>query len=273
MKFIRNTDDEETSYWLSYSDMMAALLLIFVLIISFTMMQAKKRYEEKESELAEQQSKLIEQQLEAENQKEQMKEQQDLLERQQQLLEEQQVQLDQIIGVRTDLVSALKVEFEDSDLSVKVDPQTGAITFDSSVLFDYNESTLKPSGRVFLEQFLPRYFNVLRDPKFKEYVAEVIVEGHTDTNGGYIYNLSLSQDRALSVASFFLKDESDTLAGLDLDDMRSMVTANGRSYSDPILNPDGSVNMEASRRVEFKFRLKDEEMIRQMNEIMLDGGN
>ena len=43
--------DEGTSYWLSYSDMMAALLLIFVLIISLTMMQAKHQYEEKEQEL------------------------------------------------------------------------------------------------------------------------------------------------------------------------------------------------------------------------------
>ena len=39
---------EETSYWLSYSDMMAALLLIFVLIISFTMLQSQRRYEQKQ---------------------------------------------------------------------------------------------------------------------------------------------------------------------------------------------------------------------------------
>ena len=62
--------EEETTYWLSYSDMMAALLLTFVLIISFTMLQAKRLYEEKESELeqqhellAEQQEKLDEQQM------------------------------------------------------------------------------------------------------------------------------------------------------------------------------------------------------------------
>ncbi|MBR6753527.1 MAG: hypothetical protein IKM05_05810 [Clostridia bacterium] len=46
------------------------------------------------------------------------------------------------------------------------------------------------------------------------------------------------------------------------------MTAQGRSYSDPVYNPDGTVNMEASRRVEFKFRLKDEEMIAEMNRIL-----
>ena len=50
----RKSEDEETSYWLSYSDMMAGLLLVFVLIISFTMLQAKSQYEAKEEELAEQ---------------------------------------------------------------------------------------------------------------------------------------------------------------------------------------------------------------------------
>ena len=34
-------------------------------------------------------------------------------------------------------------------------------------------------------------------------------------------------------------------------EMRSILTANGRSYSDPIYKADGSVDMAASRRVEF----------------------
>ena len=51
-----------------------------------------------------------------------------------------------------------------------------------------------------------------------------------------------------------------------------MLTAKGRSYSDPVYNSDGSVNMDASRRVEFKFRLKDSEMIDEMRAI-LGAGN
>ena len=47
----RRKTDEETTYWLSYSDMMAGLLLTFVLIIAFTMMHAKMQYDAKETEL------------------------------------------------------------------------------------------------------------------------------------------------------------------------------------------------------------------------------
>ena len=54
-------------------------------------------------------------------------------------------------------------------------------------------------------------------------------------------------------------------------DLQKIVTVNGRSYSDPIFNSDGTVNLDASRRVEFKFRLKDEEMIGEMIKILSDG--
>ena len=35
-----------------------------------------------------------------------------------------------------------------------------------------------------------------------------------------------------------------------------------------LYNKNGTVNREASRRVEFKFRLKDSEMIQEMNQIL-----
>lgn len=247
-------EDEETTYWLSYSDMMAALLLTFVLIISFTMLQAKKQYEQKEQELVEQQQLVAEQQ--------------ELVEEQQAVMEKQQEQLDKLVGVRSELIEALKEEFDDTDLRVSVDPQTGSITFDSSVLFDFNKYTLKESGKEFLEEFLPRYLSVLLSSDYKEYISEIIIEGHTDTQGEYLMNLELSQKRALSVASFCLDEEGGILPIAEVLELRSIVTANGRSYSNPIYNSDGTVNMDASRRVEFKFRLKDEDMVSEMMEIL-----
>lgn len=43
------------------------------------------------------------------------------------------------MGVRGDLIDALSKEFSGNDLSVKVDAQSGAITFDSTLLFGYND--------------------------------------------------------------------------------------------------------------------------------------
>ena len=50
--------------------------------------------------------------------------------------------------------------------------------------------------------------------------------------------------------------------------LQELLTAKGRSFSDPIYKADGTVDMDASRRVEFKFRLKDSEMIQEMDRIL-----
>ena len=256
----KRAEEEETTYWMSYSDMMAALLLTFVLIIAFTMLQSRLQYDEKQKELEEKKEMLSLQEQELEEQRQ-------LVEEQQAVMTAQQEQLDKLIGVRGDLVQALKNEFETTDLSVTVDSQTGAITFNSSILFEYNKYDLKDEGKTFLDEFLPRYFNVLLSEEYRTYVSEIIIEGHTDTNGDYLYNLGLSQKRALSVASYCL-DENNIFDASKVDMLRNVVTANGKSFSDPILNDDGTINMDASRRVEFKFRLKDQEMIEQMKQML-----
>lgn len=240
-------DEEETSYWLSYSDMMAALLLIFVLIISFTLLQSQTVYEAKENELVAQK---------------------ELVEEQQEQLEEQQEQLDKLIGIRKELIEALKQEFEGSDLSVTVDSKTGSIALDSSILFDSGQFSLKDTGEDLLKKFLPKYIKVLTSEDFKEYVSEIIIEGHTDTQGDYLYNLELSQKRALSVSSFCLDTGKNVLSQKQIEKLRKIVTANGKSFSNPVLDANGNEDQNASRRVEFLFRLKDEEMISDISEIL-----
>ena len=295
MKRLRHMD-EETTYWLSYSDMMAGLLLTFVLIISFTMLHAKMQFDAKENELmirsdelederavvAEQKSRLDEQakMLNAQEealaeqgekiaiQEKTLREQHELLNKLEALMSEQQQKLDNIIGVRTELIEELRNEFGNSDLRVAVDEKTGAITFDANILFDYNKATLTASGKDFLSEFLPRYVDVLLSPKYRDYISEILIEGHTDTEGNYLFNMELSQKRALSVAEYCLGDNSKILSKEQLEDLRSVISATGRSYSNPVYDEDGNVDMEASRRVEFLFRLKDEEMVREMIEIL-----
>ena len=231
-----NKSSEKLNFWLSYSDMMAALLLVFILILSCTLLETRATYEAKQAELAEKEK----------------------------IIASQQSQIDTIVGVRGDLVDALSTEFSGNALSVKVDAQSGTITFDSTLLFGFDDDQLQDQGKAFLDQFLPKYFSVLLSEDFSPYVAEIIIEGHTDTDGNYMYNLQLSQNRAFAVASYCLENDNHILADEQLEKLRVLLTANGRSWSSPVYNDDGSVNMDASRRVEIKFRLKDEEMMGQI---------
>lgn len=184
------------------------------------------------------------------------------------LLSAQQTKIDNLIGVRSRIIEDLRDEMLSANLNTVVDRQTGAIVFTGSVLFDSGKSELKPSGMALLDSFLPVYVRTLLSPENSEYVAEIIIEGHTDTDGDYLSNLNLSQQRALSVVTYCLSDAFGGLTHAEKEQLRSIMTANGRSYVDPVYYEDGTINKDASRRVEFKFRLKDAEMIDEMSRIL-----
>ncbi len=288
--------DEEITYWLSYSDMMAGLLLCFVLIIAFTMLRSKVQYDEKQNELAGKERELIIQSEELENerltieeqgeklnaqelklseqegellaQQRKLEEQSQLLRDLEKLMGEQQAKLDNIIGIRSELIEALRNEFENSSLSIAVDEKTGAISMDSNILFEYNKAALKTGGKDFLGEFMPRYLKILLSPKYSKYISEIVIEGHTDTDGDYLSNLELSQERAYSVADYCTRPNSDFLTDREKEELEKVLSTVGKSYSEPIYNADGSVNAAASRRVEILFRLRDEEMIREMMDIL-----
>lgn len=310
--------------WRSYSDMMAGLLLLFVLVMCVSFMQAQKNYQERLDEeashlltqnellaqiadreellagqqleldeqndlltsqqadleklsalLAEQQADLekqkslvLSQQSELEQQSSLMLQQQAALDEQEALMLSQQQKLEQIIGVKADLISDLKQQFDEHQLNVVIDEANGSIALDSNILFGYNEDLLTEEGNQMLSELLPVYCKVLMTPAYLDYLASVSIDGYTDTDGDYLYNLSLSQDRALAVANYLFSIADTFLNQDELDSLRSKLTASGHSWSNPVYAEDGSVNMEASRRVEIKFTLKDEEMINEMKQIL-----
>lgn len=216
--------EEQSSYWMSYSDLMAALLLMFALLLMVSILDNQLAVEEKD--------RLIE----------------------------------EMIGVKTKIIEELVKAFEDSNLEMEVDPQTGAIRFSGGVFFETDSSTISLQGRKYLEQFIPKYIGILLSPQFKDEIAQIIVEGHTDTQGGYLYNLRLSQNRALSVVQEIFKEDFPQFEHQE--ELKKVITANGRSYSVPVVDQQGNIIADQSRRVEFKFRLKDEELIEQIQQLV-----
>lgn len=191
-----------------------------------------------------------------------------LLGAQQQAMDTQQRRLDDLVGVRTKIIRELSDGLTQANLKASVDKNTGDIMLESAVFFDVAKDNVKESGQELLRRFIPVYLNVLLSPEYVDYLGEIIIEGHTDTQGTYLSNLKLSQERALSVATFCLQMTELSESQREL--LRGILTAKGRSYSDPVYGTDGSIDMDASRRVEFKFRLKDSEMIDEIREILRD---
>ena len=223
--------------------------------------------DELSAQLSAQQLTLEEQQTTLDEQQTTLDEQEVLLASQQELLEEQQQQIEALVGVRTRIISALSQALRSNNISAMVDSDTGAITLESDVLFSTGKSDLSAEGRAKIDEFLPVYLNVLFSEEYSDYVAEIIIEGHTDSRGSYLENLKLSQDRALAVASYVLSDGYGGISARQKTHLRQIATANGRSYSDRIM-VNGVEDMDASRRVVFKFRLTDEQMIKQLQSIL-----
>ncbi|MCI5846987.1 MAG: OmpA family protein [Clostridiales bacterium] len=328
------------SAWISYSDMMAALLLVFVLVLCYSMYQyfamldtktaelnqqsalltAKQtELDSKQTELNNQQLALIAKESELSSALTQLEEQKGLLSDQNLTLEEQkklilaaqtalsqketelatanaeleskqnelanatillgqqqdamnaqQQKLDQLVGVRTQIVRELTSALSKAQLKAKVDPNTGDIMLESNVFFDTGKSAIKAEGSEFLKKFIPVYLGVLLQDEYRDYLGEIIIEGHTDTSGTYLSNLKLSQERALSVATACL--QMPGLTDRQVKKLKTILTATGRSSSVLIYNEDGSENMDASRRVEFKFRMKDAEMVDEIRRILSGDG-
>lgn len=299
----------EHSFWQSYSDMMAALLLIFILIIAITLAIYKQKTNDLEQtrlDLSAAQEQLDAARADLENSKTDLELSNQELEAslaelqqaydQAALTEEElnkayleiadarqelattRSELQDIVGIRTDIIAALQSTFNHSGMSV--DAQTGSITFSSDVLFRYNSATLTSDSKTSLKEVIPMYLRVLLQDQYRGYIAEIIIEGHTDTDGGYKGNMELSYNRAKAVADFCL-NEKNGLTEAEIEQLQQLLTVNGKSCSDPIYQKDASgadttesradsaeIDMAASRRVEIKFRLKEDEMIEKISGIL-----
>lgn len=323
------TSADGGTHWISYSDMMASLLLVFIMAITLCIYHYYTLLETKTRELGEQQAKLdtaqitlaqkekdlettrvelmgkeeelaaIQIQLDTQQKdlnaaqlqlSDREKENQELLAQivlreadladqknkidalqlvlsaQEKELAGYQVQLADMLGVRTRIVQELSTALSAARISASVDANTGDIVLDSRLMFETNSSEIKDEGLAQLNRLIPVYLSVLLRDEYRDYVAEIIIEGHTDSTGSYERNLELSQERALNVAKYCLN--MSTLTSAQKEQLKGIITAQGRSYADPVYDQYGREDQQRSRRVEVKFRLKDAEMIEQMNQIL-----
>ena len=95
--------------------------------------------------------------------------------------------------------------------------------------------------------------------------------GLAASTGDYVTNLSLSQQRAYAVAEYLLYSMDRFLTAEESAQLMGKLSANGKSMSNPILDGAGNVDNDASRRVEIKFRLTDEEMLSELQKLVSDG--
>ena len=113
------------------------------------------------------------------------------------------------------------------------------ITFDSGILFDVNKSDLKQAAKTNLGN-LAVILNKYED-------TEILVEGHTDSDGSADHNLDLSLRRAQSVSNY--------MSGQQVLSTRFKMMGYGEDQ--PIASNETSLGKQANRRVEIAIFAND----------------
>ena len=169
-----------------------------------------------------------------------------------------------LTGMKIKVISALKRAL---GKKMEIDPKSGSIRVSANILFEQGKADLKESAKVELKEIFSEYIRALiENDSIREHLDKIVIEGHTNSDGSYLYNLNLSQKRAYSVMQYLL-----SLDFAKKYDIKKIVMASGRSDLDLIFNEDGDEDKNSSRRIEIKFLLKNESAMKEIEKILEDG--
>ena len=241
----RAKERETEEHWVSISDVMAGLMVIFLFIAISYMLNVRLKNDE-----------IIVYKDEIEK------------------------LLDAYKNLQSALYEELSVEFEGS-LTKKtqfrsvwrgyLDRET--IRFKKP--FRQGDDTVPTAFKNVLRNFFPRYIAILTKPEYRGEIAEIRIEGHTSSEWfdgvgvdvAYYNNMELSQDRARNVLQYVLEIRQPKITK-NKEWIKKHLTANGLSSSKLIFDPSGNQNREASRRVEFRVVTKSEKLISEIEQLM-----
>jgi outer membrane protein OmpA-like peptidoglycan-associated protein len=218
-----STDEEQ---WISLSDLMTGLMMIFMLIaIAFMMKVEVQQFKTKQVAVLYDQVRL-------------------------ELYSELMQEFSKDLPVwHAELTQDLVFRFKDPE-----------------ILFNTGKDDLKPKFQDILHNFFPRYMRIISADKYEEQIKEVRIEGHTSSfwaantapEEAYFKNMELSQSRTRSTLRFVLGlPEVQTKT----DWLHQHVTANGLSSSHLIVDKNGMEDPVRSQRVEFHIRTDAENWI------------
>ena len=213
----RGTKDEgEKPFWISFSDLMTALMVLFLVVMVISLLsvtQELRNIQEEEKE----RSRAI----------------------------------DRIMSGLSEAAIPYK------DIVVSRDRLT--IDFGQKALFARGKFGFSPEGADILRSFVPEILKAADGQDGQKWFKQVVIEGFTDTDGSYLYNLDLSLHRAESVVCALMEQtpaQGHAMSEEGKRKVRELFLVGGFSFN------SAKETMEESRRVELRldFRAVNEAM-------------
>lgn len=196
----------ESPFWISFSDLMSALMVLFLVVMAVTLISVTK------SVTAEEEAKI---------QREK--------------------------DIRSVM---LLIKRDSAQKNVSVDESTYRIDLGEVVRFESGDFSIKPQAARFLRDYIPVLLKAKLTPEGQKWMRHVVVEGFTDQDGTYLYNLGLSLNRSRSVVcTLFARPTADekVLTEPELRQIQDLFLVGGYSFNS--IRQDKA----ASRRVELKI--------------------
>ncbi len=219
------------SQWISLSDMMTWLMLVFLLISILVISEIQEEEKEK--------NKIL---VEYSNVKDE---------------------------IYKDLKKAFEEKEQDWDMSI--DDDLTIKFSNPEVLFEANSSRIRPSFSIILDEFVPQYLEIIDSKKYNNKIKEVRVEWHAGRclDSEYWVCLKLSQWRANSVVqNIFLNSTFKNFSSKQKQKMKFLFTSNGMSdgknldsWGEYIYYSNSELDPWVSRRVEFRIVTNSEELV------------
>jgi outer membrane protein OmpA-like peptidoglycan-associated protein len=215
----RHTDEAEKPFWISYADLMTALMILFLVIMVTALASITKKKDEVIIE-----GKTIDRKTPT-----------------------TEVRVEEIASI----CDYLSEKVSEATKGAFVDCKLNRINFGEVGRFDTNGYVLSPEGEKTLNEVVPVILNTANTPLGKKWLKQVLIEGSTDTDGSYLYNLNLSLKRSESVMCTLLRNDKVSESSLTADQRRQvkkLFLAGGVAFNNIRDSKD------ASRRVELKLQ-------------------
>ena len=101
-------------------------------------------------------------------------------------------------GIANSINESVKTTLKENGIPVEIEKESGEVTFGETALFDTDSYELKPEAKEILKIFVPKYVETIYKD-YGDYISRIVVEGHTDDVGTYIYIILIYHKEELLV--------------------------------------------------------------------------
>ena len=205
----RPKDEGEKPFWISFADLMTALMTLFLVVMAVSLMVVTKKINEATQAEKERSSEIL------------------------------------------DICTSIKDDLTLKNQLVTVDCKENRINFGEAGRFDHNDYRLNSEGVKALSALVPVVLGAANSENGKKWFKQIVIEGFTDTDGSYLYNLNLSLRRSEWVMCSLLDPKFNpelNLTDEQKNQIKQLFLAGGVSFN------AAKDSKEASRRVELRMQ-------------------